>query len=208
VYCQSRHLKRTFALLILFGVISLACNALIPRSRDGETSERTEPIGFNFTHYIPESPEGDKGAPNHVFIHRYPMPDDGLITGVIYQNDIDDVPETIVLLILRPDGDDWEVIHRVTLLDDDIPPAATGLAMLELKPSLAVKKGDVFAHWQPETRPTGPIPLNLDSTSVDGLSAGKFGFSLVDVEVGQIIPDSGFTGRRDYFMNVIFKPMP
>jgi len=208
VYYQSRHLKSTFALVVLFGVISLACNALSFRTQDVETSERTEPIGFNFTHFIPEFPEGDKDAPNHVFIHRYPMPDDGLITGVIYLNDTDEVSETITLLILRPSSDGWEVIHCVALLGDDLPPATTGLAMLELKPSLAVKQGDIFAHWQPETRPTGPIPLSLDSTSVDGLSTGKFGFNLVDIEVGQIIPDSGFTGRRDYLMDVIFKPIP
>ena len=203
---QSKQLKPALMLLTPFLVASLACSALIPRNQSVETAERTELIGFDFSNRSPESPDGDEGAPNHVFIHQYPMPEDGLITGVIYLNDTDEVSEIIDLLILRSVRRGWEVVHRVALPADDRPPAISSFSTLELDPALPVNKGDVLAHWQSEARPTGPIPLNLASASVDGLSAGEFGFSSAQVQVGDIITDSGFTGRRDYFMNIIFKP--
>jgi hypothetical protein len=133
------------------------------------------------------------------------MPEDGLITGVIYLNDTDEVSEIIDLLILRSVSGGWEVIYRIELPADDRPPVIRGISTLELDPALSVKKGDVFAHWQPEARPTGPIPMNLASAFIDGFSVGEFGFSSSEVQVGEIISDNGFTGRRDYSMNIIFK---
>ena len=175
-------------------------------------SEQAERIGFNFTNRTPESLEGDTGAPDHIFIHMYPIPGPGFITGVTYLNDNElshpEVSETITLLVLRPATRGWRVIHRVTLPDDDHPPTTKGITTLKLDSSLPVEKGDVFAHWQPGARPTGPIPLNGDSSSIDGLSVGKFGFISADIELGQNITDSGFTGSRDYFMNIIFEPTP
>ena len=206
MHVQSKQLKLTFTLLTPLLIASLACSGLIPRNQSVETAERTELIGFDFTNRLPESPDGDEGAPNHVFIHQYPVPEDGLITGVIYLNDTDEVSEIIDLLILRSVRRGWEVVHRVALPADDRPPAISGISTLELDPALPVNKGDVFAHWQPEARPTGPIPLNLAKASIDGLSVGEFGFNSAQVQVGDIITDSGFTGRRDYFMNIIFKP--
>ena len=82
------------------------------------------------------------------------------------------------------------------------------MTTFKLTPPIPVEEGDIFAHWHPGNMPTGAIPMNLDGTSIDGFSVGKFGFSSDDVEVGQIIMDSGFTGSRDYFLNVIFEPMP
>lgn len=203
---QSRHLKLTFLFLAPLLTASLACSGLVSREQRAETAVRTEPIGFDFVNRTPESPEGDEGAPNHVFVHQYPMPEDGLITGVIYLNDTDEVSEIIDLLILRSVRRGWEVIHRVALPADDRPPAISGFSTLELDSAISVMKGDVFAHWQPEARPTGPIPLSIDRASIDGLSIGKFGFSSAEVQVGEVIRDSGFTGQRDYSMNVIFKP--
>jgi hypothetical protein len=203
---RSKNLKLTFILLAPFMVASLACSGLIPRKARVEMAERTEPLGFDFTNRSPDSPDGDEGAPNHVFIHQYPMPEDGLITGLIYRNDTDEVSEIIDLLILRSVRRGWEVVHRVELPADDRPTATRGISTLELDPALPVNKGDVFAHWQPEVRPTGPIPLNLARASIDGLSVGEFGFDSDEVQVGDIIDEDGFTGRRDYFLNLIFKP--
>jgi hypothetical protein len=203
---RSKTLKATITLLTPLLLASLACNGFIPRSQRVETAERTEPIGFDFTNRNPESPDGDDGAPNHVFIHQYPMPEEGLITGVIYLNDTDKVSEIIDLLILRPVRRGWEIVHRVELPADDHPPSTRGISTLQLDPALSVNMGDVFAHWQPEARPTGPIPMNLDRASIDGLTVGEFGFDTAEVQAGEFIKDDGFTGQRDYSINLIFKP--
>lgn len=161
-------------------------------------------VGFDFREHIPESPAGDRAAPNHLFVHLYPMPARGIITRVTYLNDKDKVPETITLLILRPAGEGWRVIHRVTLTDD-IPPATQGISTVTPVYPLSVEAGDVFAHWQSGDSPTGPIPLNLDSAAIEGHSMGKFGFQATDLQVGQLIVNTGFSGQRDYFINVILE---
>lgn len=71
---------------------------------------------------------------------------------------------------------------------------------------MPVKEGDIFAHWQPGSRPSGPIPQNIDREAVDGQSTGKGGFGKGDLEVGQVISMEGFTGSRDYAINVILLP--
>jgi hypothetical protein len=168
-------------------------------------------IGFNFRNRTPEYPWGDLGAPNHVFIHLYPMPIDGFITGVTYLNDEEpsgypEVAEPITVLILRPVDRGWAVVHRITISDDESPPTLGEITTFELDSPLPVNKGDVFAHWQLKAS-AGTIPMNLERTSIDGLSSGDYGFSLADIEEGKFI--SGlFTGYRDYFINVIFEPAP
>jgi hypothetical protein len=41
---------------------------------------------------------------------------------------------------------------------------------------------------------------------MDGFSIGQAGFSEEDIVVGNLISTQGFTGRRDYFINLIFRP--
>ena len=67
-------------------------------------------------------------------------------------------------------------------------------------------KGDIFAHWQ--LNDTGPIPLNDESSSFEGLSFGKFGISSKEIEKGQVILNENFSGGRDYFINLIFEESP
>jgi len=168
-------------------------------------------IGFDFTNRTPEGSAGDDAAPNHLFVHNYPFPSTGYITGVIYLNDKElfgspEVSEPITLLILRPVADGWMVIHRFKILDDESPPTKGGITTFKLESPLPVEKGDIFAHWQLEAS-AGSIPLNGDKTSIDGLSSGDFGFNSEDIEEGKVI-SGRFTGRRDYFINVIFQPIP
>jgi len=203
--------RQTLIALAAVGVAIIAIAALVFVVLR-QPSLTTDYIGFNFANRAPEGPGGDSAAPDHVFIHMYPMPGHGLITGVTYLNDNEinrpETSEPIILLVLRPVTGGWRVIYRVTLADDDRPPTTQGITTVKLDSPLPVEKGDVFAHWQPGAQPTGAIPLNVDRSSTDGLSVGKFGFSSEDVEVGQIIANSGFSGRRDYFINVIFEPAP
>lgn len=195
-----------FLLLIL---ALLACRITVPKEGKGSQAQQpglqTKRVGFPFTSRLPHSPEGDTAAPLHLFIHRYPVPGKGFISGITYLNDSDAIPEAFTLLILRPVNRGWEIIHRLEL-SDDRPPARTGLTILLFPYPLPVEKGDIFAHWQPD--PGGAIPLNLDGSSVEGLSAGKHGFRSAEIEVGRYIPDQGFTGERDYFINLIFEARP
>lgn len=189
-------------------VSSLACKASFLQNIRTDIVDKTALVGYDLTHRNPVSPDGDRKASTHVFIHNYPMPNDGTISGVMYMNDTDEIPETITLLLLHPINGGWKVVHSFSLPEDDLPPATSGFVSLELNTPLPVEKGDLFAHWQPESEPTGPIPFNPDGSSHEGLSVGKFGFNLEDVSPGQTIPNAGFTGQRDYFINVIFKPKP
>ena len=77
---------RLGALIILL-MVSLGCNGFVPRLSNTESVVATELIGFDFTQGPLQCPEGDTGAPNHVFIHKYPMPGKGEIVGVLYLND-------------------------------------------------------------------------------------------------------------------------
>lgn len=135
------------------------------------------------------------------------MPEDGLITGVIYLNYTDEISEIIDILILRPARRGWKIVHRIELPADDHPPSTRGISTLQLDSALPLNKGDIFAHWQPEARPTGPIPMNLDRVSIDGLTVGEFGFDTAEVQAGEFIKDDGFTGQRDYRINIIFMPI-
>lgn len=204
-YSQLRfpHLATIFLVLFL---IPTGCRGLIPGVLDQPTVISMRAIGFDFTQSALDGLEGDTGAPDHVFIHKYPMPGDGEVTGVIYLADSDEVPEVITFLILRPIREGWKVVHSVPLPADDMPASTTGISSFEMASPLPVNEGDVFAHWQPEERPTGPIPQNVEEASVEGRSLGKLGFGPGDVEVGRIISENGFTGRRDYAINVLFSP--
>ncbi len=204
-------LKQTRLLIKLFflAVFSLSCSSItIAVDRDHPTAESSMPtrqIGFDFASQSPALPEGDAAASLHLFLHKYHVPNNGFITGVTYLNDSDMISESFDLLILRPDNKGWKVLYRINLSDDS-PSAKTGITVLTLPSPLSVQKNDMFAHWQYEA--DGAIPLNADNASSDGFSIGQYGFRSADVEIGQRINKDGFSGQRDYFINIIFMTAP
>jgi hypothetical protein len=205
---QLRQVKRCLCLFILAS-FSLACSSITITLDQGKPTAESvasgQQIGFDFSSRSPETPEGDLAASRHLFLHTYPMPDDGFITGVAYLNDSDMVSESFNLLILRPEDKGWKIIYRVDL-SDDTPPAKTGITIISLPYPLSVQEDDLFAHWQAEVG--GAIPLNTDDLSLDGFSIGQYGFRSEDLEIGQQIANDGFSGHRDYFINLIFTATP
>ncbi|MBI5964248.1 MAG: hypothetical protein HY863_12290 [Chloroflexi bacterium] len=205
------HLKRTRLLikLLLLAIFSLSCSGVTIAIDTGyptaESVIPTQQIGLDFAVQSPSLPEGDASASLHLFLHNYHVPNNGLITGVTYLNDSDTISESFDLLILRPDNQGWKVLHRINLSDDS-PPAETGITLLALPSPLSVQKNDIFAHWQYEAE--GAIPLNIDNASFDGFSMGQYGFLSSDIEIGQHINKDGFSGLRDYFINIIFTTTP
>ena len=200
---------RRFAKLFLLAMFSLSCSSItIAVDREHPTIESnmpTQQIGFDFASHTPAFPKGDEAASLHLFLHKYPMPSNGFITGVIYLNDSDTNSESFDLLVLRPENQGWKIVDRLSL-SDDRPPAQTGTTLLTLPTPIAVQENDIFAHWQYEAE--GAIPLNGDNTSIDGFSSGQYQFRSADVEIGQHIHKDGFTGERDYFISVIFAAAP
>ena len=184
--------------------ISLACSAIAPTSQPQAALQTSLSIGYDFSDQMPTYSEGDGAAPNHIFVHKYPFPSDGRVTGIILLNDSDSLEEDFTLLILRPISGGWEVIHRMDISEDDHTSTETGFTTIPLGNSLAVKKGDIFAHWQFSN--TGAIPLNEEGSAYEGLSFGKFGLESNDIEQGKIIANENFSGGRDYFVNLIFEP--
>jgi hypothetical protein len=201
--------RRLFIKLFFLAVFSLSCSSItIAVDREHPTAESmmsTQPIGFDFASQSPALPEGDASAPLHLFLHKYQVPNNGFITGVTYLNDRDTTSESFDMLILRPDNKDWKVVYRINVSDDS-PPAKTGITVLTLPSPLSVQKNDIFAHWQYEA--DGAIPLNAENASFDGFSMGQYGFRSDEVEIGQRINKDGFSGQRDYFINIIFTTAP
>lgn len=201
-------MKTKVLLLPLSLFLLLACR-MLPLL--GQPQPRTNPdsslaIGFDFSKQTPQTSTGDRSAAAHLFIHKYPFPSSGSITGVTFLNDSDDGAEMFTLLILRPGSGRWQVVHRVDIQGDDLPPAKTGLTSICFGLPLEVHRGDVFAHWQSDD--SGAIPMNDENVSIEGLSFGKVGFSSADIEEGQFILNRGFSGGRDYFINLIFETTP
>ena len=198
-----------FSMLFSLAMVLLACRsvtiAIDSKSPTSESISPTQQIGFDFSDQSPASPKGDISAGRHLFIHKYPIPTNGFITGIDYRNDSDTASESFDLLVLRPNDKGWTVIYRINL-SDDIPPAKTGITAVNLPYPLPVHKDDIFAHWQDDAG--GAIPLNIDNMSMDGFSAGQYGFRSSAIEVGQQIDKDGFSGQRDYFVNVIFATNP
>jgi PEP-CTERM motif-containing protein len=164
-------------------------------------------IGFNFTGRVPGSSDGDSAAPTHLFIHHYAVAQPGLVTGVTFRNDSDvNSPEPISVLILRPVVGGWNVIDRENLPDSAFHHGLLGNTTYTFAVPVPVNVGDIFAHWQ--LQGAGPIPNNLDQTHVEGLSNGRFGFSSSAVDPGKFIANAGFSGARDYFINLDFVTVP
>jgi hypothetical protein len=215
--------KKLFAMAL--AALTLSCRATVPTAPPAPTpTVRPTPVaagqpvkspdtkvGFDFNNRVPSCPEGDSGCAKSVFIHQYPMPKPGLLVGVEYRNDKEsgrsEIPERIVLLVLRKVSGGWKVMGRATLPVDDTPPAVDGVTTFLIENPITVEKGDYFAHWQPASMPTGGIPYNPDAQAVEGLTIGKSGLKYLDVAVGKVFSDRGFVGRRDYFLNAIVKPV-
>jgi len=205
---KKRHSGLIFLLALTLIAVSLSCKYLPAFNPDQKKAQQTTAVGFDLTHRMLDNPQGDGNAQRHLFIHNYPMPGEGLVTGTICLKDTDETPESVRLLILRPGPGGWKIIHSLPLPADDHPKSQTGIDTFQFNPPLPVEKGDIFAHWHPDGDPSGPIPYNSDDVSRKGLTVGKFGFRLEDVQRGKIIPNRGFTGQRDYFINLIFQPAP
>ncbi|MFZ5911122.1 MAG: hypothetical protein ACOYYU_14005 [Chloroflexota bacterium] len=199
-------MKTKVLLLPLSLLLLLACRMLVPVSQTQIDPDSSQAIGFDFSGQTPQTPTGDRSAATHLFVHKYPFPSSGSVTGVTFLNDSDGGAEMFTLLILRPGSEGWQVIHRVDIEGDDLPPAKTGITSIRFGTPLEVHRGDLFAHWQPDD--TGPIPMNDENSSVEGLSFGKVGFSSEDIEEGQFILNQGFSGGRDYFINLVFEETP
>ncbi len=206
---QAKPKSPIIMMLFSLAIASLACSSFTVAIDNGKpTSESVSPIqriGFDFSNRSPAAPEGDISAKQHLFLHKYPIPTNGFITGIDYLNDSDTASESFDLLVLRPDHNGWKVIYRLNL-SDDIPPAKTGMTAVNLPYPLPVQKSDIFAHWQSEAG--SAIPLNIDNRSIEGFSTGQYGFRSSEIEVGQQINQGGFSGQRDYFINVIFTIKP
>lgn len=201
--------EQTAPIILLLIALSIACRSVtIIIEKNSPFSEPAAPaqqIGFNYSDQIPELPKGDTSARWHLFLHEYPMPSNGFITGVIFVNDSDKAVETFDFLVLRPNDDGWKVIYRMSVSDDN-PPSQTGTTTINFPSPLRVQKNDIFAHWQ--DNPNGAIPLNTDDQTTDGFSIGQYGFQSSTVEVGRQIDVNGFSGHRDYFINVVFSTNP
>jgi len=162
-------------------------------------------VGYDFSGQTPQFDTGDLGAPNHLFIHSYAMPYSGVVTSVTFRNDSDTTSglQPISLLILRPVASGWNVAYRVDLPDSIFNHGVPGDTTYVLPAALAVQEGDIFAHWQ--LQGPGPIPLNIYGT---GLSNGQYGFDYNEIDPGDFILNAGFTGGRDYFINLNLAPVP
>ena len=169
----------------------------------------TETIGFDFQNRVPSVPSGDTGAGRHLFIHRYPIPGNGYVNGFEYLNDYKngypEKQERIVLLLLRPDIGSWKIFYRYDTVDDN-PVRTDGITRIIFKSPVRVRKGDIFATYQPSDSPTGGIPLNEDAACIDGKSSGLFGFADESLQINAKISDQGFSGCRDYFIHLLFVP--
>ena len=168
----------------------------------------TTQVGYPLDHSTPSVPGGDMSAGGHIFVHNYPMPANGWITGVKYLNDyepeIDEITESAIILVLRHETTGFRVIGHAELPLDDNPARTKGISTYIFPQPIKVAQGDLLAHYQPIGQSTGPIPLNIEGSAAPGLSVGKAGFSLDDILLGSLISDAGFSGLRDYYITAIF----
>jgi hypothetical protein len=199
--------------LIIIGIITLfICLALSIASILATQvifKKNIENIGFDFKKKVPAIPTGDIAAGSHLFIHRYPVPGNGNVTGFEYLNDYEngypEKQEKIILLLLRPDIGGWKVLYRFETIDDN-PVKTDGITRIIFELPVSVQKGDILATYQPSDSPSGGIPLNGDDACTEGKSSGLFGFEEAQVQINALIPDQGFSGCRDYFINLLYHP--
>jgi hypothetical protein len=194
------HLKLVTAFSIL-ALLFLAC------ALPGLITEKPHLIGFDFNKNKPSVGSGDITATGHIFIHQYEIPADGWVTGYTFLNDTEpngsEIKETVTLLILRPLAGGWLIIHDLELPPDDIPISKEGTTTVTFESPIKVYAGEIFGHFQGNNQ-TGPFPINIDDDAIDGLSIGQAGFDTADIQEGKFILSEGFSGSRDYFINLIF----
>ena len=140
-------MKNYIGFVIVFLAISLSCNQITGVSGAGAPQKTKFLIGFNLTDQTAVYTGGDDSAPKHLFVHKYPMPADGNISGLILQNDKDMQAEDFSLLILRPIQGGWKVSHRMDIHENDAFSITAETSTIMFEKALPVEKGDVFAHW-------------------------------------------------------------
>ncbi|MCA9066026.1 MAG: hypothetical protein KDA96_23320, partial [Planctomycetaceae bacterium] len=116
-------------------------------------------------------PGGDGGAANFLFIHDdfAPITSTSTITALYLAPDADSTPINFDLLVLRPAGGDFTVVHRVSLTDSDVVSTdADGVRKLYVG-LLDVQAGDVLAHWSAVAG--GSIPFSLTTGGSTGWSS-------------------------------------
>jgi hypothetical protein len=164
-------------------------------------------IGFSFKERSSLLQKGDEATARQQFIHQYTIPEDGEISAVAYLNDLEpqglDLDEEIYLLILRPEGEGMKIIYRAEIPADQLSAAKSGVIIYTLPAPLAVKKGDVFGHWQQVNLPIWLLPIKVEMGAVDGFTVGKKNFTKDDIQVGNLVNPSVSLGLRDYFVNFI-----
>jgi len=207
--------RRKIALtgLIVAIIACIVCSAAIVMAividRNLGTENDANLIGFNFTGRTAQFPMGDLGAGRTLFIHKYPIPKYGHVIGFEYLNDYEngnpEKREKIALLMLRPEIDYWSIFYRYDIVDDN-PVRTDGITKVIFPQPIEVQKGDIFATYQSDENSSGAIPMNSDQTCIDGKSSGKYGFDNDQIQVDMEIQNLGFSGCRDYFIDLIFIP--
>ena len=146
----------------------------------------------------PSHSGGDGGSAEVLFLHQgYVIPSPGRLTALTLLNDSDTNNEQFDLLVVRPTGspNEYTVIHRVPILDEDDDGATTGTRTYALD-SLAVASGDILGMWWDAQNP-GPIPFdNNEGTTV---------WEWPVTSVGDTFTFSQTGGPREYFMNVTLR---
>ncbi|MCA9246764.1 MAG: NPCBM/NEW2 domain-containing protein, partial [Planctomycetales bacterium] len=150
----------------------------------------------------PGSTAGDGGAANLLFLQTdYVAPADGFISNFTLRNDSDTAAERVDLLVLRPTGgDNYDVVHRVTIGTEDNDAATSGVRTYDIG-NLPVQAGDVLGHWAPQSG--GAVPFS------NGGVAGWRTFADGALDVGDSInyaPPGN--GPRTYFYSVEFAGLP
>lgn len=164
-------------------------------------------VGFN-NFAAPASAPGGDGATQLLVKDPYAMPAAGSVTSVRMLADSDATPEVADLLILRPNGSNYDVVYRVTLAPDDTASwVGEGAQKTYVLPTpLAVQAGDIFAHWAPGT---APIPYRNTGNN-PGLSRYRLSVPSSQLDVGQSFDqNAGFNAEaRDYYVNLNFVDAP
>ncbi len=199
-------------ILALVLLINLCCLLAIFCNLSLAGSQRLIPkntyLGYDFSQKKPELAGGDQAASGHLFIHQYPFQEDGSLVGIRYIQDKEtlglEIPESSFFVVLHPEPGGLRITHLIKISPDDQPPSNASVAVFNFPEPVKVRQGDVYGHWHPADSPTGQFPLNTDATSMDGLTIGQHGFEWMDVQPGNMVSLDGFTGRRDYYLNVIF----
>jgi hypothetical protein len=70
----------------------VVCIAALSVASIASTGAAQTNVGFNFPGRTPQDAAGDRGASTYLFVHQYPMPAAGFVSGVTFLNDREDAP--------------------------------------------------------------------------------------------------------------------